>query len=125
MISAVPSPRVLVVDDNVDASEVLSLLIESEGFTADTAGTLAQARERIAQVPPHLIFLDMNLPDGNGLQLLASVKSDPKTQGIDVVMLSGWGDERVREEAHLLGASAYVVKPVSHTQLSELLGRVR
>ncbi|MFG6462426.1 PleD family two-component system response regulator [Roseateles sp. DXS20W] len=118
-------PRVLVVDDNPDASEVLALLIELEGFAAATARTLAQAREAVTQRPPQLVFLDVNLPDGSGLDLLAPMKADPRTAGARVVMLSGLIDDRVREQALRLGASDYIVKPLGHEQLTALLDAVR
>jgi len=118
-------PLVLVVDDNLDAAEVLALLIEMEGFAAATARTVAQAREVVANRPPRLIFLDVNLPDGSGLDLLADVKADLKTADIHVVMLSGMMDERLKEEAHLLGAHAFVTKPLAHEQLTALLSALR
>lgn len=118
-------PHVLVVDDNLDATEVLALLIEVENCTAATARTLALAREQIARQPPHLIFLDLNLPDGSGMNLLADVKGDPRTAGIQVVMLSGMPDPRFKEQASLLGASAFFAKPLAHEQLTAVLDTVR
>src|SRR5437868_15249970 len=117
--------HVLVVDDNLDAAEVLAMLAEVEGFTAATACTLAQARERIAAQRPSVIVLDLNLPDGSGLNLLAEVKNDQQTAGIGVVILSGMADERLKEEAHLLGASAVFVKPLGPEQLTALLDTAR
>ncbi|RZL38158.1 MAG: response regulator [Rubrivivax sp.] len=116
---------VLVVDDNLDAAEVLALLIEVEGFAAATARTISEARESVVQRRPRLILLDLNLPDGNGMSLLAELKNDLHTSGIEVVMVSGMVDDRVREEAHLLGASAFVTKPMNHAQLVGLLETVR
>lgn len=125
MNTAADLPLILVVDDNLDASEVLALLIEIEGFAAATARTLAQAREAVASRPPRLVFLDVNLPDGSGLDLLAPMKADPRTAGARVVMLSGLIDDRVREQALRLGASDYIVKPLGHEQLTALLDAVR
>lgn len=118
-------PLVLIVDDNRDAAEVLALLIEMEGFAAATARTVAQAREAVANTPPRLIFLDVNLPDGSGLDLLADVKADLKTADIEIVVLSGMLDARLEEEAHLLGARAFVTKPMAHGQLTALLSALR
>jgi two-component system response regulator AtoC len=118
-------PHVLVVEDNLDAAEVLALLIETEGFTADTARTLAEGREQIARRRPRIVFLDLNLPDGNGMDLLADVKADPSAAAIEVVMLSGMIDDKLKEQARLLGASDFVVKPLGHDQLTALLNRVR
>lgn len=125
MNTAEDLPLVLVVDDNLDASEVLAMLIETEGFAATTARTLAQARHSLASRMPRLILLDLHLPDGSGLSLLADVKSDPRTAAVRVAMLSGMMDDRVREEAQRLGASEYLVKPLGHEQLTALLDAVR
>jgi DNA-binding response OmpR family regulator len=118
-------PHVLVVDDNLDASEVLALLIEMENFSTATASTLALAREAIARRPPRLIFLDLNLPDGSGMHLLADIKADPRTSDIQVVMLSGMLDPRLKEQARLFGASAFFTKPLAHEQLMAALDAAR
>lgn len=118
-------PHILIVDDNLDATEVLALLVEAEGFSAAVARTVQEAREQIAARPPRLVFLDVNLPDGNGLHLLSEVKSDLQTAGIDVVVLSGMQDARLKEEAHLLGASAFFVKPLGPEQLTATLDAAR
>ncbi|RZJ09538.1 MAG: response regulator [Rubrivivax sp.] len=117
--------HVLIVDDNQDASEALALLIETEGFTTATARTLREARERLLAQKPRVMLLDINLPDGNGLSLLAEVKNDVKTADIHVVMLSGFVDDRLKEEAHLLGAAAFLLKPFEHVQLMALLDSAR
>lgn len=117
-------PHVLVVDDNVDAAEVLALLIETEGFTASTARTLAAAREEVAQARPDIVLLDLNLPDGSGMSLLADIKADQHTAAIQVIILSGMLDDKVREQAHLLGAAAFLLKPFEHDQLSRVLQQV-
>lgn len=117
-------PHVLVVDDNVDAAEVLALLIETEGFTTSTARTLAAAREQMAAARPDIVLLDLNLPDGSGMSLLADIKADQHTAGVQVVVLSGMLDDKVREQAHLLGAAAFLLKPFEHDQLSRVLQQV-
>ncbi|MGM9479595.1 response regulator [Roseateles sp. NT4] len=123
-VAADELPHILIVDDNVDATEVLALLIEIEGFSVSTARTLAEGREQIVRQRPRLIFLDLNLPDGNGMSLLADVKADQMTAAISVVMLSGMMDDKIREEAHLLGADAFLVKPLEHDQMTALLGAI-
>lgn len=121
MNAAAEFPHVLVVDDNQDAAEVLALLIEMEGFTVATAGTLAQGREQIARQRPDMILLDLNLPDGSGMNLLEEIKSDQATATINVVVLSGMVEARIKERAQLLGASAVLVKPLTHEQLTSVL----
>lgn len=125
MNAASDFPRVLVVDDNVDAAEVLALLIETEGFTVSTARTLAAARDQIATQTPDILLLDLNLPDGHGMNLLADIKADPHTAAIHVIVLSGMLEDSVREESHQLGAAAFLLKPFEHHQLSRVLRLVQ
>lgn len=125
MNAAAEFPHVLVVDDNVDAAEVLALLIETEGFTASTARTLAAAREEMGRRHPDIVLLDLNLPDGHGMSLLADIKADPHKAGIHVIVLSGMLEESVRQEAQLLGAAAFLLKPFEHDQLTRVLGLVQ
>jgi DNA-binding response OmpR family regulator len=125
MKSADEFPHVLVVDDNVDAAEVLALLIESDGFTASTAPSLAAARNEIAGRPPQIVLLDLHLPDGPGLSLLAEIKASQHTAATQVIVVSGMLDQSVREEAHRLGAAAFLVKPFEHDQLSRALRAVQ
>ncbi|MDG0854134.1 response regulator [Pelomonas puraquae] len=114
-------PHVLVVDDNLDAAEVLALLIETEGFTASVARNLATAREALQTHRPSIVLLDLNLPDGNGMALLSEVKADARTAGVQVVVLSGMLDDKVMTQARELGACAFLVKPFEHEQLSQVL----
>lgn len=125
MSPAADLPHVLVVDDNPDAAEVLALLICAEGFSTATARTVAQAREQIARQLPRMLFLDLHLPDGSGMDLLAELKADQLSAGIEVVLLSGLMEEALKEQAHLLGASAFLLKPLDHDRLTALLARAR
>ena len=115
----------LVVDDNPDAAELLALLIEEQGFTTAIARTLSQGREEIDRQRPDIVFLDLNLPDGSGMGLLDEIKSDQVTAGIRVAVLSGMTDAKLKEQAHLLGASAFLVKPLGHDQLVDVLRQLR
>lgn len=125
MNAASEFPHVLVVDDNLDAAEVLALLIETEGYIASTACTLAAAREQMVARRPDIVLLDLNLPDGSGMSLLADIKSDVATSGIRVIVLSGMLEEAVKEQAHGLGAADFLLKPFEHGQLTDVLQRAR
>lgn len=116
-----PGAHVLVVDDNADAAEVLALLIETEGFEVSTAGTLAEARALIASHRPAIVLLDLHLPDGSGLALLAELKTDPATAGTRVIVLSGLLGDEVQAQARALGAEGFLAKPFGHETLSRAL----
>lgn len=113
--------HVLVVDDNLDAAEVLALLIETEGFTASVARNLSTARVAVRERPPAIVLLDLHLPDGNGMDLLSELKADLRTASIRVVLLSGMLDDGITTRARELGACAFLMKPFEHDQLCEVL----
>lgn len=117
-----PMPHALVIDDNTDAAESLALLIEMEGFTAAMAGTLHEARRQLVLQPPDIVFLDLMLPDGSGMDLLQQTRLLPH---VEVVMLSGSAAFGTSAQAKEMGATAYLVKPADMNQLIALLERVK
>jgi two-component system, response regulator len=77
-------------------------------------------RGRIAELPPSAIFLDLNLPKIDGLEVLRRIKAEDRTRNIKVVMLSGSRrDDQIRE-AMRLGAVGYIVKPLDFGNFSEM-----
>ena len=113
--------HVLVVDDNPDCAESLALLINMEGFSVATAGTLAEAKAAIRHRSPQLVFLDMTLPDGNGLELFQHTRDIPD---LAIVMLTGSGNLHHDREARQFGAIEYLVKPAEPNRLLALLARL-
>jgi CheY-like chemotaxis protein len=62
--------RILLVEDEEDIAEILALVLRSEGYTVDIAGTLAQARQRLNSLRYTLVNTDLRLPDGYGLEIV-------------------------------------------------------
>jgi two-component system, response regulator len=77
-------------------------------------------RSRLMESPPHTVLLDLNLPKLNGLEVLRRLKSDKRTLGIKVVVLSGSRLDKDVREAMLLGAAGYIVKPVDFHNFSQI-----
>jgi len=61
--------RILLVEDEEEIAEILALVLRSDGYVVDTAGTLAQARHRLQSLRYALVNTDLRLPDGNGLEI--------------------------------------------------------
>ena len=113
-------PHAVIVDDNLESSETLGILLELEGYTAATAASLREARQRIAEHRPDVLILDRALPDGQGMDFLTeALLQGPMT----VVMLTGTSDPGDAAEAIRRGAAAYLVKPATIDQLKEVLDR--
>jgi DNA-binding NtrC family response regulator len=114
-------PHALVVDDDPDSALALQELIAGEQFTVAVAHSLRDARRQIALQQPDILLLDLRLPDGNGLDLLA----DPKlVSNAEVVLCTGHANLETSIQALRLGAADYLVKPVNLTQLQGVLSRV-
>ena len=104
--------RILVVEDDADIQELVRYNLAAGGFLPICAATGEEALERL-QPPPDLILLDIMLPRLNGLALLDSLKANPATAAIPVVMLTARGAEEDIVAALEAGADDYVVKPFS------------
>jgi len=112
-------PRILVVEDEAAISEPLAEGLEREGFAAEVAATLGQARDAYRHQTPDLILLDVMLPDGDGRDLAREIRQD---SDVPIIMLTARGEEIDRVLGLELGADDYVVKPFS---ARELTARIR
>jgi CheY-like chemotaxis protein len=113
--------RVLVVEDDTLCREMLTLLLEAEGYTVEPACDGRQAIERLRDGPrPDCMLLDLSMPRMDGRQFRAWLRQVPGLASVPVVVVSA--EPRAAEEAALLGAEDYLRKPVS---TEELLAAVR
>lgn len=114
-------PHALVVDDDMDSATSMRDLIASEHFTVALAHNLRDARKQIALQQPDVLLLDLRLPDGTGMDLLA----DPElVANSEVVLCTGHADLETSIQALRLGAADHLVKPVSLEQLRGVLPRI-
>ena len=110
-------PSVLLVEDDHDLCVELATYLANSGFAVRSAGTLAAACAALAQVP-NLLVLDINLPDGSGLELFREM---PAAARIGIVMCTGRDDRELRIACLRGGADAYLVKPVDPEELEATL----
>ncbi|ANH67565.1 sigma-54 dependent transcriptional regulator [Mitsuaria sp. 7] len=111
----------LIVDDDIDSVATLQELIASEKFTVSVAHTLRDARRHIALQQPDVVLLDLQLPDGNGMELF----QDPQlVANSEVVLITGHASLDTSIQALRLGAADYLVKPINIKQLQGVLSRV-
>ncbi len=112
---------VLLVDDDADFARDMARGLAAEGHEVRTASTLAEAAAAMDERPPDVVFLDLLLPDGNGLQLLRDVR--PKRPATTFVILSGYGTVGTAVEAIRDGAVDFVEKPVRLAHVAALVQR--
>ncbi|HZX27655.1 MAG TPA: response regulator, partial [Telluria sp.] len=119
--------RVLVVDDNVDAADMLGAFVHALGYEVDLAHDADTALETARRHPPGICLLDIGLPDTDGYELARRLRADPATEHATLVAVTGYGQERDRARAAEAGFDHYLIKPVATDKLAELLkyGRVR
>jgi PAS domain S-box-containing protein len=127
-VSRAPRRRVLVVDDNVDAADSLSLLLMQMGHDVsiayDARSALAEARARV----PEIVFLDLSLPETDGYALAAQLRNgsgngsgNTNGSGLRIIALTGHGREEDRRRTREAGFDAHLVKPVAFDTLSASL----
>jgi DNA-binding response OmpR family regulator len=113
-------PHAVIVDDNLESSETLAILLEMEGYSAATAASLRDARQQLVEHRPDVMVLDRALPDGQGMDFISeALNTGPMT----IVMLTGTSDPGDAAEAIRRGAAAYLVKPATIDQLKAVLDR--
>ena len=109
----------LIVDDERDIRELLTLTLGRMGLRIDTAANLGEAREHLSRNTYDLCFTDMNLPDGNGIELVGEItRLYPRTP---VAMITAFGNVELAVEALKAGAFDFVSKPVDISVLRGLV----
>jgi PAS domain S-box-containing protein len=116
--------RILVVDDNVDGAESLSLLLSLGGHEVRTAHTGPLGLEAARTFRPEVVFLDIGLPEMNGYEVVRRLRLEPELQALVVVALTGWGSEEDRRRARQAGFDHHLTKPIEPERVSELLARL-
>jgi two-component system, cell cycle response regulator DivK len=113
--------KILIVEDNKDSLEILGLRVTAIGYQVIKARNSKEAITYAEAEGPDLIFMDMGLPDVDGVKTTATLKQNPKTSRIPVVALTAWMSELWRDKASRVGIVSYVLKPVSPQTLKETI----
>ncbi|GAB2501701.1 Hpt domain-containing protein [Lysobacter humi (ex Lee et al. 2017)] len=121
-------PLVMVVDDSVTMRKVTGRVLERHGFEVATAKDGIDALERMADVVPDLMLLDIEMPRMDGYELAQAMKSDPRLRNVPIVMITSRTGDKHRQRAFDLGVNRYLGKPYQEPELmrnvNELLGLV-
>jgi len=113
--------KILIVEDNNDSLEILGLRVTAFGYQVIKARNSKEAIAFAEAEGPDLIFMDMELPDADGIKTTATLKQNPKTSHIPVVALTAWMCELWREKALKVGIVSYLLKPVSPQTLKQTI----
>jgi signal transduction histidine kinase/AmiR/NasT family two-component response regulator len=116
--------RVLIVEDNIDAAEMLQLAVSLLGHTPRMAHDGASAITAASEFAPDVIFLDIGLPVMNGYAVAEHVRALPEGRLVHIAAVTGWGQEEDRRKARDAGCDSHFTKPLSPAALDELLGSI-
>lgn len=114
--------RILVVEDHIDIADLIRHYLERAGHAVDHLASGRDVPPRVKSDRPDLIILDLMLPGMDGLLVCQTLRKDPATAAIPIIMLTARGEEADRIKGFELGADDYVVKPFG---MAELLARAR
>ena len=109
--------KILIVDDEKDWVEMLSLRLIHSGYQVEVAFDGLQAVTQAVQLKPDLILLDIMMPAGGGLGVLKNMRTSTKTFSMPVIVITAKGDKETQEASEKLGISGYFVKPVDMVAL--------
>jgi two-component system, NtrC family, response regulator HydG len=113
-------PSALVVDDDLTFQLGFAEAIRQEGFDTTGAGSVEEARRELAREVPDIVFFDLQLPDGSGLDLLPDLAASP----IETVLITGQASVETAVEALRRGVSDYLTKPVDFARVKMVLANV-
>jgi two-component system, sensor histidine kinase len=113
--------RVLVIDDNVDAAEVMVVSLSTLGYTAFCANSGQDGVKQARELRPDVIFCDIGMPGMNGYEVAASLRGDPALAATRLVALTGWGGAAHKERAGRAGFDGHLTKPASVEQIESML----
>jgi len=114
-------PRILIVDDDVDAADDLASLLQSEGYgDARVAHTGATALALAVEFVPTVLLVDLDLPDMSGYDVARHLSQHPLLRKLRLIALTDSSEHPGRELAREAGIERYLIKPVGPAALDEL-----
>ena len=120
--STPPGARILVVDDDEQVRYLLRYLLSHDGYLVEDASSGAEALEKVAATSPEVVLLDLNLSGRTSHDVIETLRDDPRTRFVPIVMITGGGQRRDKLDAINAGITDFLTKPFDG---EELLARIR
>jgi PAS domain S-box-containing protein len=117
--------RILVADDNRDAADTLSMILELDGHEVRTAYDGMEALQVAEQFAPQIALLDIGMPNLDGYQTARRIRERPWGSAMLLVALTGWGQEQDRRQATEAGFNCHLVKPVDPQTIGALIEQMK
>lgn len=116
--------KVLIVDDTHTLRSLVQIYLLAAGWEFIEARDGAEGLERARSLKPDLVISDVKMPVMDGFELCAAIRSEPSLRQVPVLLLTMLGDEASRQRGQLVGASAFLTKPVSPAELKEAVRKI-
>lgn len=113
-------PLAMVIEDNVDQNLVFTMALNKAGYTTESIHNGSDAQKRLKEVVPHLVVLDLHMPDIDGNVILAQIRTDERLAKVNVVLATA---DAVFADTLQSQAELVLLKPVSFSQLTDLARR--
>lgn len=123
-LSAAQSLRIMVVDDNIDAANMMEMFLSATGHQVSVDYLASTAMERASLISPHVCLLDVGLPDMDGHELAKRLRAMPETATSVFIAVTGYGQESDKEKSRAAGFHHHFVKPVNTVELAKLLSQI-
>lgn len=117
--------RILVVDDNRDSAESLSMMLELLGNEVSTAHNGLEAIDAAEHFRPEVILMDVGMPRLNGLDATRRIREQPWGKEMFVIALTGWGQDSDKKRSQEAGCNGHLVKPVGMPDLQKMLNELK
>lgn len=114
--------NILIIEDEGDISLILNLMLKKEDIELDHVTTIAKAGAFLKEQQPNIVIMDNQLPDGLGMDYIATIKAD--YPGIKIIMITGNTDITDKETALQNGADVFLAKPFTKDQIQTAIETV-
>ena len=104
--------KILLVDDEPDILEIISYSLKNAGYNIYTATNGVEAVEQASKIEPHLIILDVMMPEMDGIEACEIIRNNPKTKNILITFLTARGEDYSQIAGFNAGADDYITKPI-------------
>jgi CheY-like chemotaxis protein len=115
--------RVLIADDNVDAADTLSMMLQLKGHDVRVVHEGQQAVRVAAEFQPHVVLLDIGMPELDGYEACQKIREQHSTTRPVIVAVTGWGHDQDKQRSQEAGFDAHLTKPIEPGALERFLER--
>lgn len=109
--------KLMIIDDDQDTHKVLTFFLKNQGFEVFSFQNPLEGIEKLKEIKPQLLLLDIMMPEMNGFEVLKKIKDDPELKNIKVIVASSLNYDKDKVEALRLGAFDFIAKPYDPSEL--------